>query len=228
MSSANITDVSQKRKFDEFVENNLGLVHLCANRFKNKGIDYDDLYSAGCIGLIKAARGFDDSRGLMFSTYAVPVILGEIKRLFREGGSIKVSRTVKELSLRVKRTCDNYIKLHGHEPSVNVLAELCGCSVYEITQALEVSKQPIYIYDDNENGTCLEIPVDAPDKDIGDMIALRQIYKSLDDTDKRIIQLRYFKELTQSKTADILGMTQVQISRREKKILKYMRDQMLK
>ncbi len=228
MSNQRITDITLKNKYDETVENNLGLVHLCANRFKNKGIDYDDLYSAGCIGLIKAARGFDDSRGLMFSTYAVPVILGEIKRLFREGGAIKVSRSVKELSLRVKRVSDNYVKLHGTEPSVNELAQLCDCSTCDITQALEVSKPPIYLYDDNENGTNFEIPVNAPDNDIGDLISLRQIYKTLDDTDKRIIQLRYFKELTQSKTAVILGMTQVQISRREKKILKYMRDQMLK
>ncbi len=228
MSSANIADVSQKRKNDEFIENNLGLVHLCANRFKNKGIDYDDLYSAGCIGLIKAARGFDESRGVMFSTYAVPVILGEIKRLFREGGSIKVSRTIKELSLKVKRTSDNYIKSHGVEPTLSELAEMCECSTFEITQALAISKPPIYICEDNENGACFEIPIEAPDKDIGDLIALRQIYKTLDDTDKRIIQLRYFKELTQSKTAVILGMTQVQISRREKKILKYMREQMLK
>lgn len=228
MSSTNFADLAQKQKFDDTVQSNLGLVHLCANRFKSKGIDYDDLYSAGCIGLIKAARGFDESRGVMFSTYAVPVILGEIKRLFREGGSIKVSRSIKELSLKIKKASDSYTKLHGMEPTVNELAQMCECTAYEITQVLEISKPPIYINEENENGSSFEIPVDSPDRDIGDLLALRQIYKTLDETDKKIIQLRYFKEMTQSKTATVLGMSQVQISRREKKILKYMRDQMLK
>ena len=104
-------------KTDSRVEENLGLVHLCANRFRGRGIEYDDLYGAGCIGLVKAVSAFDESRGVKLSTYAVPVILGEIKRLFRDGGSIKVSRSIKELSLRVTRIKDGFIMRNGRDPT---------------------------------------------------------------------------------------------------------------
>ncbi len=218
----------RKRYIDETVENNLGLVHHCANRFKGKGIEYDDLYQAGCMGLLKAARGFDESRGVMFSTYAVPVILGEIKRLFREGGSIKVSRTIKELSLKLNRANEAYIKEHGVEPTIGELALFCGCTRAQAAQALEVSKPPVYIFEENESGTYLEIPVESPENEISDSLALRQIFKELDEADQKMLYLRYFKNLTQSKTAMLMNMTQVQVSRREKKLLTMLRVQMLK
>ncbi|MBQ7131356.1 MAG: sigma-70 family RNA polymerase sigma factor [Oscillospiraceae bacterium] len=218
----------RKRYIDETVEKNLGLVHHCANRFKGKGIEYDDLYQAGCMGLLKAARGFDESRGVMFSTYAVPVILGEIKRLFREGGSIKVSRTIKELSLKLNRANEAYIKEHGVEPTIGELALFCGCTRAQAAQALEVSKPPVYIFEENESGTYLEIPVESPENEISDSLALRQIFKELDEADQKMLYLRYFKNLTQSKTAMLMNMTQVQVSRREKKLLTMLRVQMLK
>jgi RNA polymerase sigma factor (sigma-70 family) len=105
-------------------QENLGLVHLCANRFKNRGIEYEELFSAGCVGLLKAVRAFDADRGVLFSTYAVPVILGEIKRLFRDGGAIKVSRGTKELSLRLARLREKYMLQNGSEPTVSQLAAL--------------------------------------------------------------------------------------------------------
>ena len=218
----------RKRYIDETVEKNLGLVHHCANRFKGKGIEYDDLYQAGCMGLLKAARGFDESRGVMFSTYAVPVILGEIKRLFREGGSIKVSRTIKELSLKLNRANEAYIKEHGVEPTIGELALFCGCTRAQAAQALEVSKPPVYIFEENESGTYLEIPVESPENEISDSLALRQIFKELDEADQKMLYLRYFKNLTQSKTAMLMNMTQVQVSRREKKLLTMLRVHMLK
>ncbi|MEG2393996.1 MAG: sigma-70 family RNA polymerase sigma factor, partial [Ruthenibacterium sp.] len=101
----------------EFIENNLGLVHACAGRFKGRGMEYDDLFAAGCMGIVKAYDGFDETRGLCFSTYAVPVILGEIKKLFRDGGSVKVSRSVKELGLKVTATRERWLKMKGQEPT---------------------------------------------------------------------------------------------------------------
>lgn len=119
-------DEEQLAKRNRFVEQNLGLVRLCANRFRGKGMDYDDLYAAGCVGLIKAADGFDVSRGLKFSTYAVPVILGEIRRLYREGGSIRVGRRLKELSVKVVWVREQYLQRTGSDPSVSVIAKELG------------------------------------------------------------------------------------------------------
>ena len=107
---------------EEFIQNNLGLVHACAGRFRGRGIEYDDLYSAGCMGLVKAYDGFDEGRGVQFSTYAVPVILGEIKKLFRDGGTVKVSRSLKELGLKVNTLRETIIKNTGAEPTVGQLA----------------------------------------------------------------------------------------------------------
>lgn len=211
-----------------FAEENLGLVRLCANRFRGRGIEYDDLYSAGCIGLMKSIKAFDTERGVKFSTYAVPVILGEIKRLFRDGGSIKVSRSIKELSLKVVRARENFVKIHGREPLISELSEIVGESEEDVIEALSVSLPPISLTNSGEDGeNQIDIPIDAPDIEIGDLISLRQIMKELDETDKQLIYLRYYKSQTQSATAKVLNMSQVQVSRREKKLLLYMRGQLL-
>ena len=118
--------VTDKTRRSTFIEQNLGLVHSCAGRFRGRGIEYDDLYSAGCMGLVKAYDGFDESRGVCFSTYAVPVILGEIKKLFRDGGTVKVSRSLKELSLRINAAREHHSKLCGAEPTLSQLAEELG------------------------------------------------------------------------------------------------------
>lgn len=210
-------------------EDNLGLVHLCANRFKNRGIEYEELYSAGCIGLVKASKAFDSSRGVKFSTYAVPVILGEIKRLFRDGGTVKVSRSLKELSLKVSRERELYLKEYGHEPTVSQLAVLVNSDENSVAEAIAVNIPPISLTDSGSNSEegQIDIPVEAPDIEIGDIISLRQILGQLNDEDRKLIILRYYKGLTQLQTADILSMTQVQVSRKEKKVLKYMREQLL-
>ena len=118
--------VSDKTRRSAFIEQNLGLVHSCAGRFRGRGLEYDDLYSAGCMGLIKAYDGFDETRGVCFSTYAVPVILGEIKKLFRDGGTVKVSRSLKELSLRINAAREHHRKLCGTEPTLSQLSEELG------------------------------------------------------------------------------------------------------
>lgn len=210
-------------------EENLGLVHLCANRFRGRGVEYDDLYSAGCIGLMKAVNAFDTERGVRFSTYAVPVILGEIKRLFRDGGTVKVSRSMKELSMRVVRLRDELRMQSGKEPTVQQLAREMGVEEAEIVQALCVSVPPVSLTDPEESGEGqLDIPVPPPDTEIGDVLALRQIMLTLSERDRMLLTMRYYQNKTQSQTAQALGMTQVQVSRREKKLLLTMREELLR
>lgn len=209
-------------------EENLGLVHLCANRFRGRGIEYDDLYSAGCIGLLKAAEAFDSERGVKFSTYAVPVILGEIKRLFRDGGAVKVSRSLKELSLKTVRTREEMSKKLGREPTISELSRQLDTDECTIAEALAVSMPPVSLTDStDENGSQIDIAVPSPDIEIGDTLALRQVLELMEPKDRELIYLRYYKGQTQSAAAKKLGMTQVQVSRREKKLLAFMREQLL-
>ena len=208
-------------------EDNLGLVHLCANRFRGRGIEYDDLYSAGCIGLLKAVKAFDSGRGVKFSTYAVPVILGEIKRLFRDGGAVRVSRSLNELSMRLSRICEDFRQREMREPTVAELSQLSGETESAVAEALCVSQPTVSLTagDDDEGQT--DIPTESPDESITDLLALRQIMARLPHEDRALLELRYFRGLTQTKTAQALGMTQVQVSRREKKLLTQMREELL-
>ncbi len=210
-------------------EEHLGLVHHCASRFRGRGIEYEELYGAGCLGLMKAVRGFDPERGVQFSTYAVPVILGELKRLFRDGGTVKVSRRMREAAMSLRRAEESYLKKYGTEPSLSQLSELTGISESDAAQALCVTQAPLSLtVGDDEDSSQLDIPVEAPDKAIGDLIALRQTMDMLSEEDRKLLQLRYFRGLTQSKTACVLGMTQVQVSRREKKLLTAMREELMR
>ena len=209
-------------------EEHLGLVHLCANRFRGRGIEYDDLFSAGCIGLLKAAEAFDTERGVKFSTYAVPVIFGEIKRLFRDGGAIKVSRSLKELSLKTVRAKEELSKKLGREPTISELSEMLDVDEYAVAEALSVSQPPVSLTDNSEEGGGqIDVAMPSPEYEIGDTIALHQVMETMEDRDKQLIYLRYYKNMTQSAAAKILGMTQVQVSRREKKLLGFMREQLL-
>lgn len=212
---------------DEFIENNLGLVHSCAIRFKGKGIEYDDLYSAGCVGLIKAVDNFDATRGLCFSTYAVPVILGEIRRLFRDGGTVKVSRSLKELSMKINREIKTFQDKNGFEPTIHQLAEIMQLEPSQIAEAINAASQPLSLTYDNDSGEKqLDIPIQPPEEKLTELMALRQIIGELDFTDRQIITLRFFKNQTQSQTGKQLNMSQVQISRKEKKILEKMREKL--
>lgn len=209
-------------------EENLGLVHLCANRFRGRGVEYEELYSAGCVGLLKAVRAFDSSRGVQFSTYAVPVILGEIKRVFRDGGAIHVSRGLRERAMRLQKLQEVFEQTHGRTPTLSELSVLADCTVEACAQALCVSQAPLSLTQqsdgDGEQDGQLDIPVEAPDRRIGDLLSLRQEMEQLAPRDRMLLELRYFRELTQTKTAQILGMIQVQVSRREKKLLSQLRE----
>ncbi len=214
---------------EEFIENNLGLVHSCAGRFRGRGIEYDDLYSAGCMGLVKAYDGFDEARGVMFSTYAVPVILGEIKKLFRDGGTVKVSRSLKELGIKANAARERALKQTGEEPTIGQLAEALGESPEQIALAVKANQPALSLtpVTDECGNRELDIPVDSPEEELADRIGLQEVLSKLPSEDRRLIYLRFFSGKTQSETARILGTTQVQISRRERKILKEMRKELL-
>lgn len=213
---------------DAFVAQNLGLVHSLAHRLKGRGIEYEELYSAGCVGLVKAMEGFDESRGLKFSTYAVPVILGEMKRLFRDGGSVKVSRSLKELSLKVSRERDKLSISLGREPTVGELSESLDVEPQLISEAINVALPTISLTQpDDDGGGQIDVEVDSPEELLSDRLALREVLKELDEKDRLLLVMRYYKNWTQTQTATCLGMTQVQVSRREKKLLLYLRGKLL-
>lgn len=209
---------------DAFICENLGLVHSCCKRFTKRGIEYDDLYQAGCMGLIKAANGFDEGRGLCFSTYAVPVILGEIKRLFRDGGTVKISRSLKELSLKAVHTREQMEKETGAQVTVAELATRLEVSSEEIAEALCAAQPVISLTVENEDGNSqIDLPTPGVEEQLSDKLDLDVALSKLCKKDSDIIKLRYFRSLTQSQTAKLLNMTQVQVSRREKKILDTLR-----
>lgn len=211
----------------DMIENNYGLVHACANKFRGRGVEYDDLFQAGCIGLIKAAEKFDPQRGFAFSTYAVPVILGEIKRIFRDGGSVKIGRSLKEKARHAMRIKEEMSVTLGREPTISELAEELGVDVPQAAELITISMPVISLTATDEKGTVqLDIPTDAPEEAISEKLALKAVVNSLEERDRKLIELRYFKGLTQVKTAKELGMSQVQVSRREKAILIYMRKAM--
>ena len=195
------------------VEQNLGLVRSCAHRFRGRGIEYDDLYQAGCMGLVKATAAFDESRGVMFSTYAVPVILGEIRRLFRDGGTVKVSRSIKELGVKAARVREQLSTTLGRDAAISEVAEAMGKEPGEIAQALAATTPPVSLTAGEEEG--------------GGQLDLKQAMERMEDRDRRLIILRYYQNQTQTQTAQELGMTQVQVSRREKKLMQYFRQELL-
>ncbi|MBR3961798.1 MAG: sigma-70 family RNA polymerase sigma factor [Clostridia bacterium] len=205
---------------DSFIESNLPLVHSLCKRFIGRGIEYDDLYQAGCIGLIKAVDGFDESRGLCFSTYAVPVILGEIRRMFRDGGSIKVSRSLKELSLKVIRVKSQLELKFSREPTVSELATELGVTPEEITEAQSAAMPTLSLtYESDDGINEMDVAVSGPEDTLTNKLLLERAFKNLDNIEQQIIKYRYFEYLTQNETAARLGMSQVQVSRAEKKIL---------
>lgn len=212
-------------KREKFIESNLGLVHSCARRFKDRGVEYEDLFQAGCVGLIKAADGFDENRGFVFSTYAVPAILGEIKRIFRDGGSVKVSRSLKEKARELLFLKDRLTEEIGDEPTVGEIAEKSGLSVYETSQLLLLTQPVISLTtgDGTDDEKQFDIPVESDEEKITERISLGDCISALSESDRRLIELRYYMSKTQSAVATELGMSQVQVSRREKKILEEIR-----
>lgn len=207
----------------QVVEGNLGLAHLCARRFQGRGVEYEDLFQAACLGLIKAAANFDEGRGVRFSTYAVPVILGEVRRLFRDGGALRVSRGLRELGKKAQQAAEELQAKQGFSPSVKEIADKLGVTPEKAALALGACRAPVSLTGDDD-GSQLEIPVEAPEEKMAEQMTLHSILQSMEERDQKLIAYRYYKGKTQTETARLLGMTQVQVSRREKKLLLYMRQ----
>lgn len=208
---------------DKMIENNIGLVHSIANRFKGRGVDYDDLFQSGCVGLIKAVDNFDESRGFAFSTYAVPVIMGEIKRIFRDGGAVKVSRSLKEKAIKAQSLREKFINDKMREPTVTELSNLLDCPPEEIPEILGVIAPMVSLSNSSDDGEyTIDVPVDESDE-IFNRLTVHRLFKFLDDTEKAIVDMRYYKGFTQAKTAAALGISQVQVSRKEKSLLQKLR-----
>lgn len=215
-----------KSERDLMIENNLGLVYSIAKRYVGRGVDYEDLVQNGCVGLIKAVDNFDFSKGYKFSTYAVPVIMGEIKRLFRDGGAIKVSRSLKEKSMRAQSLKEKFIRQKMREPTVGELSELLGCDVNETAEILNVINPMISLSSFGEDGNSeFDLPVDEDDR-LFDHLSLSQVLQTLDEKEKAIIDYRYYRGQTQTATAQALGVSQVQISRKEKAVLRKLRERL--
>lgn len=221
--------LTQDKDRENLINDNFGLVHACANKFRGRGVEYDDLFQAGCVGLVKAVDNFDASRGFAFSTYAVPVILGEIRRIFRDGGAVKIGRSLKEKSRNAMKIRDALSIELGREPTVSELAEKLGTDIASAAELITVSMPTVSLTcsDDEKNGGQLDIPTLAPEEEISERLSLKRVLESLEERDRKLIELRYFKGLTQVKTAAELGMSQVQVSRKEKAILLELRKKLL-
>jgi len=213
------------------IKENLGLVKSIALRFLGRGQELEDLIQIGSIGMLKAIRGYDKAFGTAFSTYAVPLITGEIKRFLRDDGLIKVSRETKRNGYILLRARQEYIAENAAEPSLSVLSEITGISEEQALYALEASAPTVSLQEkisaEGETEIGEMIASDDEIEALTDKIALRQAVKQLDTQEQILINLRYFKGLTQAETAKILGMNQVKVSRTEKKIITKLAKQIL-
>ena len=212
----------------ELVENNMGLVYSIAGKFDNRAYEREDIIEIGAMGLVKAVKKFDTSFGVQFSTYAVPMIIGEIKRFLRDDGAIKVSRSIKETALKGRRCREMLEKKLGREPTINEISAECGILPDELLEAFEAAMPPESLQStiSEDDGLCLMglVSGEESEKKIVDRLLVKQLLDGLTQRERDIILMRYFKGKTQSETAKCIGVSQVQISRLEKKALKNMRD----
>lgn len=178
------------------------------------------------MGLVKATDAFDTGRGVRFSTYAVPVILGEMRRLFRDGGTVKVSRSLKELGMKLNRCREQFAREHGREATITELAQQLQVTQEAVVEALGANSPPVSLTS-SEDSSEVDLPVSSPEELLSDILSLRQMLERLEERDQKLIQFRYFQNMTQVQTAQRLEMTQVQVSRREKKILLWLRGQLV-
>ena len=206
------------------ITENFGLVHMCANKFRDRGIEYEELYSAGCLGLVKASKRFDEKLGYAFSTYAVPVILGVIRQCFRNDGSIRVSRDLKDKARRCREILEKLENEKGRAVGIAELSEKMNMEISDVAEILN-SLSPVVSIDDAEFTETTAQEKSFESESIN-RIAVEELMNYLDERDRELIRLRYFEEKTQAQVADILEMTQVQVSRRERSLLSDMRRRM--
>lgn len=220
---------SEKAK-EELLKANVNLIKSIVKRFLNKGVEYDDLYQLGCMGFLKAVNNFDEKYGVMFSTYAVPLIIGEIKRFMRDDGAIKVSRAVKVLANKINRYNGEYRAKNGSEPRIEDIAEHFNVETSDVVFAIDSARYPVSLNssdgEDDDNKTELMDKISAPfeQEDLIDKIMLRSFIENLPEREKKVIMLRYFRDKTQSEIASELGVSQVQVSRMESKIIEKMKE----
>ena len=217
---------------EALITENSPLIKSVLKRFKNKGLEYDDLYQLGCIGFLKAINNFDTSFNVRFSTYVVPMIVGEIKRFLRDDGSIKVSRAIKSQNYLINKFIESYFKEHQKKPSTSEIAKYFNMDECEVVFTMDSSKMPISIYTplgDDANKTQLLIDKFVEDDQTDeflDSVSLKNSLQELERRDKQIVLLRFFKDMTQSEIAKELGISQVQVSRLENKILEKLRQKL--
>ncbi|MBA5850915.1 RNA polymerase sporulation sigma factor SigF [Clostridium sp. cel8] len=219
-----------KESLNKLVELNFPLVTSISKKFLNRGYEYEDIFQIGCMGLMKAINNFDESYNVKFSTYAVPMIMGEIKRFLRDDGMIKVSRSVKTTAKKLHYDKEALTKKLNREPTVEELSEYSGVKIEDLIFASESASNMQYLYDtihqdDGSPVLLIDKLSQNPNEDVEmvDRIALKETLKNLDVRSRQIIMLRYFKDKTQVQVAKMLGINQVQVSRIEKKVLKMMR-----
>lgn len=217
-----------KEIFEKILKDNNGLIWSLVKKFIGKGYEVEDLYQIGCIGFIKAVKRFDPNFNYQLSTFAVPYILGEIKKFIRDDGMIKVSRNIKELSLKIREIENDYIRKEMDKPSTKILAEMLGVKEEEVIIAIDARRQVESINEDiYDDGKCQRLEKIIPKVDeqnkIIDNLTIKEMVDNLDTRDKQIINLRFFSEKTQSQVAKILGISQVQVSRLERRILNDMK-----
>ena len=211
------------------IKNNSGLIWNIVRRFIGRGYETDDLYQIGCIGLIKAIKRFDINLDVQLSTYAVPYIMGEIKRFLRDDGMLKVSRQTKELAIKIKQIQNEYMNKMGEEISITKISEILKVSKEEIAAAIESNNTVDSIYSsegqDNDERMLIEKITDEKDEynHLVDKITLDELINNLDEREKKVVVLRFYKEQTQAQVGKILGITQVQVSRIEKRVLEKMK-----
>ena len=205
------------------IVHNMPLIKSIAARYRGNATEYEDLLQLGSLGLVKAINNFDTSYNVRFSTYAVPMIAGEIKRFIRDDGAIKVSRALKTLSSRIKKEVEAYRAEHGEAPSAEYLADKFEVTPQEIVFAMDSSKYPVSLYekfDDEENRSVIDkLPSGEESDSMIDKLVLKDVIAGLPEREKKVLILRYYKDKTQSEIAKIMGVSQVQISRIESKII---------
>lgn len=222
-------DLSAK---EALIEHNVSLVKCIVKRYLGKGVDYDDLFQIACMGFLKAIAGFDESFGVKFSTYAVPMIAGEIKRFMRDDGSVKVSRAMKQTAKEMNVFIEAYVLEHGKQPAVSEIAKAFSLDEAETVFVLGSSKMPVSLQsgtehkDGGERELIETLPARDDQEEWLDKMLLRGAIEELDERDRKIIVLRYFRDMTQSEVAKRIGVSQVQVSRIENRIIQEFRDKL--
>ena len=217
---------------ESLLEHNVSLVKCIVKRYLGKGVDYDDLFQIGCMGFLKAIMGFDESFGVKFSTYAVPMIAGEIKRFMRDDGAVKVSRAMKQTAKEMNVFIEEYVLQYGRQPSVSEVGARFGMDEAETVFVMGSSKMPLSLYGstDNKDGKERELietlPSSDDQEDWLDRMLLRGAIENLPERERKIIVLRYFRDMTQSEVAERIGVSQVQVSRVENKIIKEFKEKL--